>query len=65
LINKTKGLHVLKGTPKIGKAFFVKYLTHYLQIQGENVFLTATTKVATLQLSQHVCTIHTQFRIIV
>ncbi len=32
LINETKGLYVLKGTPRSGKNFFVKYLTHYLQI---------------------------------
>jgi len=63
LINETKGLHVLKGTPRSGKIFFVKDLTHYLHIQGENIFLIATIRVASLQLSQHVCTIHTQFRI--
>jgi len=31
LINETKGLHVLEGTPRSGKNFFVKYLTRYFQ----------------------------------
>jgi hypothetical protein len=41
----------------------VKYLTHYLQTEGKNVILTTTIGAATLQLSQHACTIHTQFGI--
>jgi hypothetical protein len=31
LINETKWLHVLEGTPRIGKKFFVKYLAHYYE----------------------------------
>jgi len=42
----------------------VTYSTHYLQTQSKNVFLT-TIGVATLRLSQHACTKHTQFKILV
>jgi len=63
LINETKWLHVLEGTPRSGKKFFVKYLTLYFQTQGKNVLLTTTTRVVALRLSQHACTIHIQFRI--
>jgi hypothetical protein len=45
------------------KFIFVKYLRHYFQTQGKNVLLIATIGPTTLQLSQHACTIHTQFRI--
>ncbi len=64
LVNETKGLHVLEGILGSGKTFFMKYLTHYLQTQGKNVLLTTTTiGTTTLWLSQHACTIYTQFRI--
>jgi len=41
----------------------VKYLTRYLQTQGKKLLLIATIGVATLRLSQHACTINTQFKI--
>jgi hypothetical protein len=57
------GLHILERTPVSGKTFFIKYFTHPLQMQGKNVLLATTTTTTTLQLSQHACTTHTQFRI--
>jgi type II secretory ATPase GspE/PulE/Tfp pilus assembly ATPase PilB-like protein len=63
LTNETKELHVLKGTFGSGKTLFVKYLTHYLQTQGKNVFLITTTGASILRLSQHACLINTQFKI--
>jgi hypothetical protein len=41
----------------------VKYLTHQLQLQGKKVLLLATTRVATLQLSPHACTMHSMFKL--
>jgi len=63
LTNETKGLYVLEGTFGNGKTLFVKYLTHYLQTQGKTLLLITTIGVATLRLSQHACTINTQFKI--
>jgi hypothetical protein len=37
-------LHVLEGTLGSRKTFFIKYFTHYLQMQGKNVLLTSITK---------------------
>jgi hypothetical protein len=35
---------------------------HYFQTQNKNLLLT---RAATLQLSQHACTVHTQFKILI
>ncbi len=51
-------LHVLEETLGSGKTFFIKYFTHYLQMQGKNVLLTSITKANVLWLSQHACTTH-------
>ncbi len=44
----------------------MKYLTNYFQTQGKNMLLTTTTiEITSLRLSQHACTIYTQFGIYV
>jgi hypothetical protein len=55
------GLHILASTPKSGKTFFVKYITHHFHMHGKNVLLLVTTCVATLFLSAFVITMHTAF----
>ncbi len=42
-----------------------KYFTHYFQTQNKNLLLITITKVVALRLSQHACTIHTQFKILI
>jgi hypothetical protein len=48
LIGQPIGLHILKGTPKSGKTFIIKYFTQYLQMKNKNVLLIATTRPTTL-----------------
>ncbi len=63
LTSTNKGLHTLQGPLGSGKTFFVKYLTHQLQLQGKNVLFLATTRVAALRLSPHACIVHSLFKI--
>ncbi len=56
--------HISEGTLENGKTFFIKYFTHYFQMQNRNLLLISSTRVVALWLSQHAYTTHTQCRIL-
>jgi hypothetical protein len=53
----------ISRSPWKWNSFFVKSLTHQLQLQGKKVLLLATTRVVPLWLSPHAFTIHSMFKI--
>ena len=63
ILHNPIGLHILIGTPRSGKTFFVKYMAQHFRLSQNNVFMCATTGTVTLRLSLTASAAHTLFRI--